>query len=66
MGLGRWLSAIKLVENKAQLPFPLVYRIIELALILPVAMTSVERVFLAMNIIKTDLRNRTMMNGSRT
>jgi len=50
--------AAKLVENKAHLAFPLVYRIIELALILPVATTSVERAFSAMNIIKTDLRNR--------
>jgi hypothetical protein len=66
MGLRRWLSAIKLVENKAHLPFPLVYRIIELALILPVATASIERAFSAMNIIKTDLRNRTMMNGLRT
>jgi hypothetical protein len=50
--------AIKLVENKAHLAFPLVYRIIELGLILLVAMTSVERAFSVMNIIKTDLRNR--------
>jgi hypothetical protein len=50
--------AIKLVENKAHLAFPLVYRIIELALILPMATASVERAFSAMNIIKTDLRNR--------
>jgi hypothetical protein len=50
--------AIKLVENKAHLLFPVVYRIIELALILPVATASVERAFSAMNIIKTDLRNR--------
>ena len=49
---------IKLVENKAHLAFPLVYHIIELALLLPVAMTSVERAFSAMNIIKTYLRNK--------
>jgi hypothetical protein len=35
-----------------------VYRLIELAFILPVATTSVERAFSAMNIIKTELRNR--------
>ena len=46
-----------MVDNKAHLAFPLVYHIIELALILPVAMASVERAFSAMNIIKTDLRN---------
>jgi hypothetical protein len=34
-----------------------VYCIIELALLLPVATTSVERAFSVMNIIKTDLRN---------
>ena len=38
--------------------YPLVYRLIELTLILPVATASVERVFLAMSLIKTDLRNK--------
>ena len=38
--------------------FPLVYRLIRLALILPVATASVERAFSAMNIVKTDLRNK--------
>ena len=38
--------------------FPLVYHLITLALTLPVATASVERVFSAMNIVKTDLRNR--------
>ncbi|XP_039132336.1 uncharacterized protein LOC120269118 [Dioscorea cayenensis subsp. rotundata] len=50
--------AVKLVENRKHLVFPLVYRLIELALILPVATASVERSFSAMNIIKTDLRNK--------
>ena len=36
----------------------MVYRLFKLALILPVVTTSVERVFSAMNIIKTDLRNK--------
>ncbi|XP_039140543.1 uncharacterized protein LOC120277767 [Dioscorea cayenensis subsp. rotundata] len=49
---------VKLVESRKHLVFPLVYRLIELALILPVATTSVERSFSAMNIIKTDLRIR--------
>jgi len=35
-----------------------VYRLIELALILPVATTTVERAFSAMNIIKTERRNK--------
>ena len=34
------------------------YRLIELALILPVATTTVERAFSAMNIIKTERRNK--------
>lgn len=36
----------------------LVYRIIELTLVLPVATASVERAFSVMKIIKTDLRNQ--------
>ncbi|KAH7652701.1 Ribonuclease H-like protein [Dioscorea alata] len=50
--------AVKLVESRKHLVFPLVYRLIELALILSVATASVERSFSAMNIIKTDLRNK--------
>jgi Domain of unknown function (DUF4371)/hAT family C-terminal dimerisation region len=38
--------------------FSLVYRLIELALILPVATTTIERAFSAMNIIKIKLRNK--------
>ena len=38
--------------------YPLVYRLIELTLILPVATTTVERIFSAMSIVKTDLRNK--------
>ncbi|KAH7661228.1 P-loop containing nucleoside triphosphate hydrolase protein [Dioscorea alata] len=51
--------AIKLIETEKHLRYPLVYRLIELALVLPVSTASVERVFSAMNIIKTDLRNKT-------
>jgi hypothetical protein len=50
--------AEKMVETGKNRTFPLVYRLIELTLILPVATASVERIFSAMNIIKTDLRNR--------
>ncbi|XP_042038332.1 zinc finger MYM-type protein 1-like [Salvia splendens] len=49
--------AMKMVKTKKHLVFPLVYRIIELALVLPVATASVERAFSAMKTIKTDLRN---------
>ena len=38
--------------------FPLVYHLIELALILPVAVATMERAFSAMGIIKTGLRNK--------
>ncbi|KAH7676979.1 Ribonuclease H-like protein [Dioscorea alata] len=50
--------AVKMVQTDKHLTFPLVYRLIELALILPVATTTVERAFSAMNIIKKDLRNK--------
>ncbi len=36
----------------------LVFRLLELVLVLPVATASVERVFSAMSIVKTDLRNK--------
>ena len=35
--------------------FPMIYRLIELTLLLPVATISVERVFSAMKVVKTDL-----------
>jgi hypothetical protein len=50
--------AIKMVQTERHLIFALVYRLIELALILPVATASVERAFSAMKIIKTELRNK--------
>jgi len=50
--------AEKMVLSDRHTYFPLVYRLIELALILPVATATVERAFSAMNIIKTDRRNK--------
>jgi hypothetical protein len=50
--------AMKMVKHERDIMFPIVFRLIKLALILPVATASVERAFSAMNIIKTDLRNR--------
>ena len=50
--------AEKMVETGKDKTFSLVYRLIELTLILPVATASVERIFSAMKIIKTDLRNK--------
>jgi hypothetical protein len=47
-----------MVQSDRHTHFPLVYRLIELALILPVATATVERAFSAMNIIKTERRNK--------
>jgi TRAP-type C4-dicarboxylate transport system substrate-binding protein len=38
--------------------YGLVYRLIELTLILSVATTSIKRIFSAMSFVKTDLRNK--------
>ncbi|XP_058767464.1 uncharacterized protein LOC131641141 [Vicia villosa] len=48
----------QMVQAEKHLVFPLVYKLIELALILPVSTTSVERAFSAMKIIKSKLRNK--------
>ena len=48
----------KMIEIGIHNTFPLVYRLIELALVMPVATATVERAFSAMNIIKTDLYNK--------
>ncbi|XP_073360697.1 uncharacterized protein [Aegilops tauschii subsp. strangulata] len=50
--------ATTMVETEKHLVFPLVYRIIELALLLPVSTASVERAFSAMKIIKSKLRSK--------
>ena len=47
-----------MVETEKHKVFPLVYRLIELALILSVSTTSVERAFSAMKIIRTNLQNQ--------
>ena len=52
------IFAQTLVGTGKHLIFLLVYRLIELALVLPVATVSVERVFSATKTVKTDLRNR--------
>lgn len=49
--------AAKMVETKQHLIFPLVYRLLELALLLPVMTASVERISSAVNIIPTDMCN---------
>ena len=50
--------AKKMKETMKYRVFPMVYRLVELALLLPVATTYVERVFFTMKAVKTDLRNR--------
>jgi hypothetical protein len=47
-----------IVKNNMHTSYKLVYGLIELTLILLVATASVERIFLAMSVIKTDLRNK--------
>jgi hypothetical protein len=47
-----------MVDTKKHLGFPLVYRLLKLVLVLPIATASVERCFSAMKIVKTMLRNR--------
>ncbi|XP_042032225.1 uncharacterized protein LOC121778900 [Salvia splendens] len=48
----------KMVETMKDKIFQLVYRLIKLVLLLPVATASVERVFSAMKFVKSELRNR--------
>ncbi|KAL7240693.1 hypothetical protein ACSBR2_006360 [Camellia fascicularis] len=48
----------KLVETKKDIVYPLVYLLVKLTLILPVATATVERAFSAMKFIKNRLRNR--------
>ena len=50
--------AQKMVVSRKNLVHPLVYRLLTLALILPVATATVERVFSAISIVKNRLRNR--------
>ncbi|PWA69295.1 hypothetical protein CTI12_AA299280 [Artemisia annua] len=51
-----------MLETGKNLSFPLFYRILKLALVLPISTATVERCFSKMKLIKTDLRNR-MGNG---
>ena len=46
-----------LVATKKHVLYDLVYLLVKLILILPVATASVERVFSAMNLVKNKLRN---------
>jgi hypothetical protein len=55
-GIGQ--LAEKLIKMKKNVVYPLVYKLVKLSLILPVATTTVERVFSAMSIVKHRLHNR--------
>jgi hypothetical protein len=48
----------KLVEKKKHTTFPLVFLLLKLTLVLPVATATVERAFSAIKYIKSSLRNR--------
>ena len=52
------LSQKKMVETGKQRCYHLVYRLLKLVLVLPVATATVERCFSAMKVVKTYLRNR--------
>ena len=47
-----------MVETKMHEFFPLIYRLVKLTLILPVATATVERCFSVMKLVKSNLRNR--------
>ena len=47
-----------MVQTTKHLSFPLVYRLLKLVLVLPIATASVERCFSAMKIVKTVLCNQ--------
>ena len=50
--------SVKLVETKRHIVYDLVYMLLKLVLLLPVATASVERVFSAMSLVKSKLRNK--------
>ena len=49
--------AKKMVKTKKHEVYPLVYKLVTLALILPIATTTIERIFSTMNIVRNLLRN---------
>nr|XP_043613759.1 uncharacterized protein LOC122585701 [Erigeron canadensis] len=50
--------AKEMVKTRKHLSYHLVYRLLKLALVLPVATATVERCFSSMKLVKSDLRNR--------
>jgi hypothetical protein len=55
-GIGQLVE--KMVEMMKNIVYPLVYSLVTLSLILPVATETVERAFSTMNIVQNNLRNR--------
>lgn len=54
-----WIASLakKIVELKKDIAYNKFYFLIKLALVLSVAIATVEKVFVAINLIKTNLRN---------
>ena len=52
--------ATLMVTRKKHISFPLIYKLLKLSLVLPVATATVERCFSAMKLIKINLRNNKM------
>ncbi|GJV91629.1 zinc finger MYM-type protein 1-like protein [Tanacetum coccineum] len=52
------LAMLMVTRKKHSISFPLIYKLLKLSLLLPVATATVERCFPAMKLIKTNLRNR--------
>ena len=50
--------AKRLVESKKDVVYPLVYLLVRLGLVLPIATATMERVFSAMKLVKNQQRNR--------
>jgi hypothetical protein len=50
--------SVKLVETKRHKVLDMVYLLLKLVLLLPVATTSLERAFSTMTLVKTKLRNK--------
>ena len=48
----------KMVETRKDRSYPLVYRLLKLVLVLPIATATIERIFSRMKIVKTSLSNR--------
>jgi hypothetical protein len=47
-----------LVKTKSSLKYPIVYKLLKLVLVLPIATASIERVFSATDLVENKLTNR--------